>query len=102
MATKRFNPIALALGTSHERINPWHRRLGWISTSFLAAHGLLYLNFYIQVGGLGAALSRPVPVLGMLALSGMTLLGSTSTAFVRRHAYRVFFSNSPLSLRSSH
>lgn len=27
----------------------------------------------------------------MLALSGMTLLGSTSTAFVRRHAYRVFY-----------
>ncbi|KAJ6438083.1 hypothetical protein O9K51_08672 [Purpureocillium lavendulum] len=91
LATKRFNPIALALGTSHDRISRWHRALGWVSSSFLAAHGLLYLNFYIQVGGLGAALFRPVPVLGMLALSSMTLLGSTSTVFVRRHAYRVFY-----------
>lgn len=81
----------MALGASHECISPWHRALGWITSSFLAAHGLLYLNFYIQVGGLGAALFRPVPVLGMLALSGMTLLGSISTAFVRRHAYRVFY-----------
>lgn len=40
------------------------------------AHGLLCLNFYIQVGGLGVALFCPVPVFGMLALSGMTLLGS--------------------------
>ncbi|KAH6646516.1 hypothetical protein BKA67DRAFT_662930, partial [Truncatella angustata] len=68
LATKRFNPIALALGASHERISRWHRALGWTSSSFLAAHGLLYMNFYIQVGGLGAALFRPVPVLGMLAL----------------------------------
>ncbi|KAJ5754096.1 uncharacterized protein N7511_008249 [Penicillium nucicola] len=91
LSLKRLNPVAIAFRTSHENINRWHRVLGWISYFFIFLHGSFYINYYIQVGGLGAAFFRTVPVLGMLGLLGMTCLSATTIKVVRQYSYRVFF-----------
>ncbi|KAL2126353.1 hypothetical protein VTI74DRAFT_1132 [Chaetomium olivicolor] len=91
LASKRVNSVALALGKSHEEINRWHRGLGWIVFSLIFSHGALYLNYYVQVGGLTAAFFRVVPALGMLGLSSMTLLSTTTLAVLRRYSYRFFY-----------
>lgn len=91
LATKRLNFIALVFNTSHERVNRWHRVLGRISYYFILIHGLLYLNYYIQVGGLASAFFRSVPVLGMIGLLSMTLLSTTTLSSIRKYHYRVFF-----------
>lgn len=90
LATKRLNPIAYAFGTSHEHINRWHRVLGYITTLLIFCHGVLYLNYYVQVGGLASAFFRRVPVLGMLGLLSMMLLSMTTLSTIRRYSYRVF------------
>lgn len=76
---------------SHEEVNPWHRGLGWICYILLLSHSGLYLNYYFQVGGLTAALFRPVPVLGILGLLSMTLLSTTALGIVRHLSYRLFY-----------
>ncbi|KAB5545782.1 ferric reductase NAD binding domain-containing protein [Coniochaeta sp. 2T2.1] len=90
LATKRLNPVAFAFRTSHENVNRWHRVLGSITYTLALLHGAFYLNFYIQIGGLGRAFGRLVPVLGMLGFISMTLLSSTAMGVVRRWSYRVF------------
>ncbi|KAK0724425.1 ferric reductase NAD binding domain-containing protein [Lasiosphaeris hirsuta] len=91
LASKRVNPVAFAFRVSHEEINRWHRALGWICYFLILLHGAFYLNYYIQVGGLTAALFRPVPALGVLGLLGMTLLSTTTLGVLRRYSYRIFY-----------
>ncbi|OIW27026.1 hypothetical protein CONLIGDRAFT_621163 [Coniochaeta ligniaria NRRL 30616] len=90
LAAKRLNPVAFAFRTSHENINRWHRVLGYITYILALLHGAFYLNYYIQVGGLGHAFLRSVPVLGMLGLLGMTLLSTTALSVIRHYSYRIF------------
>ncbi|KAL6788607.1 ferric reductase like transmembrane component [Trichoderma sp. SZMC 28012] len=91
LSLKWFNPVALILRTSHEHLNRWHRTLGRITYLFITFHGILYLNYYFQVGGLPAAFFRAVPALGMSGLFFMTLLNTTSLRIIRRLSYRLFF-----------
>ncbi|KAK3357853.1 ferric reductase like transmembrane component [Lasiosphaeria hispida] len=90
LASKRVNPVAFVFRKSHEEVNRWHRALGWCYFLILL-HGAFYLNYYIQVGGLTAALFRPVPALGVLGLLGMTLLSTTALGVFRRYSYRIFY-----------
>lgn len=90
LSLKRFNPVALILRTSHEHLNRWHRTLGRICYLLIALHGVLYLNFYIQVRGLHAAFFRAVPALGMLGLFCMTFLNATTLRIIRKLSYRIF------------
>lgn len=91
LSLKWFNPIALILRTSHEHLNRWHRTLGRITYLFITFHGVLYLNYYFQVGGLPAAFFRAVPALGMSGLFCIALLNTTSLKMIRRLSYRLFF-----------
>ncbi|KAL5089196.1 hypothetical protein Trisim1_005759 [Trichoderma cf. simile WF8] len=91
LSLKWFNPVALILRTSHEHLNRWHRTLGRITYLFITFHGILYLNYYFQAGGLPAAFFRAVPALGMSGLFCMTLLNTTSLRMIRRLSYRLFF-----------
>ncbi|KAI1331529.1 ferric reductase like transmembrane component [Xylariaceae sp. FL0255] len=91
LSLKYLNPIAWALGSSHEDVNRWHRVLGRIIYVLLFAHAILYLNFYYQKGLLAAKLVSRVPVLGLTAITGMHALSGTAFQIVRQYSYRVFF-----------
>ncbi|KAK0760702.1 hypothetical protein N5P37_006899 [Trichoderma harzianum] len=91
LSLKWFNPVALILRTSHEHLNRWHRTLGRMTYLLITFHGILYLNYYFQVGGLPAAFFRAVPALGMSGFFCMTLLNTASLKMIRRLSYRLFF-----------
>ncbi|CAJ2508889.1 Uu.00g139150.m01.CDS01 [Anthostomella pinea] len=91
MALKNLNPLAFAFNSSHEQVNRWHRVLGLIIYLLLTLHAFLYLNFYIQQGILSNKLVQLVPLLGIAAFAGMSVLNITALSFVRQYSYRVFF-----------
>ncbi|KAH7407975.1 metalloreductase Fre8 [Cadophora sp. MPI-SDFR-AT-0126] len=91
LATKRLNIIALAFRVSPKDINRWHGVLGRIIYFLVSAHVVLYLNYYIQVGGLLHAFLRPVPLLGMIGFFSMTILHATVLVAVKGFSYRLFF-----------
>ncbi|KAL5332072.1 hypothetical protein ACEPPN_001616 [Leptodophora sp. 'Broadleaf-Isolate-01'] len=91
LATKRLNIVALAFRVSPKDVYPWHGVLGRISYFLVSAHVVLYLNYYIQIGGLLHAFQRIVPLLGMLGFVSMTILNATVLAVVKDYSYRLFF-----------
>ncbi|TVY32777.1 Ferric reductase transmembrane component, partial [Lachnellula subtilissima] len=86
-----YSPLSLVLNSSHEELNPWHQLSGRIIYSLLALHASWYLNFFIQVGVLAKRLKSLDVIIGVIAFIGLTILSTTSLAFVRRWSYRVFF-----------
>ncbi|KZM21323.1 oxidoreductase [Ascochyta rabiei] len=91
LSLKRLNPVAYAFHMSHETVNQWHRILGRIVYLLVTLHGGLYINFYIRSSSFGNAFFRAVPVLGILALTGITVLNTAAISMIRRYSYRVFF-----------
>ncbi|KAI1812190.1 ferric reductase like transmembrane component [Poronia punctata] len=91
MSFKFLNPVALALGSSHEDVNRWHRALGGVIYVFVALHGLFYLNFYYQKDLLTQKSTELVPVLGFLTFVAMHFLYGTALSAVRQYSYRIFF-----------
>ncbi|TVY52536.1 Ferric reductase transmembrane component, partial [Lachnellula suecica] len=86
-----YSPLALAFKASHAELNPWHRLSGRIIYSILALHAIWYLNYFIQIGVLAKRLTNKDVIIGVLAFAGLTIISTTSLAFVRRWSYRVFF-----------
>ena len=91
MALKSLNPFALVFGSSHERVNRFHRVLGRVIYTLLCCHAALYLNFFVQTGIFQKRIVAGVVVLGLLAFFAMTLLNATALRAVRNYSYRVFF-----------
>ncbi|KAH8673321.1 ferric reductase like transmembrane component [Xylariales sp. PMI_506] len=91
LALRKINPIAYALGSSHEELNRWHRTLGRTIYFLLCLHGIFYINYWIQMNNLASNLVRPIVVIGVGSLTAMTLLYTTALSFVRQYSYRVFF-----------
>lgn len=91
LSLKCLNPIALALKSSHEEVNRWHRVLGRVIAIFVTLHGIFYFNFYYQNNLLGQKVTSLVPVLGFTLLAAMYLLYGTALSAVRRYSYRLFF-----------
>ncbi|KAI1771500.1 metalloreductase Fre8 [Hypoxylon cercidicola] len=91
LALKSINPIAFALGSSHEQVNRWHRVLGWVIYFLLFAHACLYLNFYVHEGILAERLVRLVPALGLAGFIGMSFMNTTALRVIRQYSYRIFF-----------
>ncbi|KAI0129163.1 ferric reductase like transmembrane component [Xylariales sp. AK1849] len=91
LALKYINPVAYAFGSSHEEINPWHRVLGRIIYFLLILHGTFYLNYWAQIGALARRIASPVAIIGIGALSAMTLMNTSALLVVRKYSYRVFF-----------
>lgn len=86
-----YSPLALVFNSSHEELNPWHRLSGRVIYSVLALHAAWYLNYFIQIGVLGKRLTNLDVIIGVTAFTGLTIISTTSLAFVRRWSYRVFF-----------
>lgn len=93
LALKSWSPIQFLTRLSHEELNPYHRLLGRILTGFFLAHGLLYLNYYVQLSILSKRLRSADVLLGLSALTTLLVLNSTALARVRTWSYRLFFAS---------
>ncbi|KAI0517852.1 ferric reductase like transmembrane component [Xylaria bambusicola] len=91
LSLKYLNPIALALRSSHEEVNRWHRVLGRVTGIFVTLHASFYFNFYYQNNLLGQKITSLVPVLGFILITAMYLLYGTALSVVRQYSYRLFF-----------
>ncbi|KAI3339649.1 ferric reductase like transmembrane component [Ustulina deusta] len=91
LSLKSLNPIALALSSSHEEVNRWHRVLGRVIGIFVTLHAVFYVNFYYQNNLLGQKITSIVPVLGFALITAMYLLYGTALSVVRQYSYRIFF-----------
>ncbi|KZF21988.1 hypothetical protein L228DRAFT_283189, partial [Xylona heveae TC161] len=89
----RYSPIAFAFNTSHEQLNPWHRFSGGIIYFLLLCHATWYMNFFIQARVLSQRLSSLSSITGILAITLLTILASTSLQRVRRWSYRAFYNS---------
>ncbi|KAI0401420.1 ferric reductase like transmembrane component [Xylaria palmicola] len=91
LSLKSLNPYALALKSSHEEVNRWHRVLGRVIYVFVTLHAAFYVNFYYQQNLLSEKITKLVPVLGFLLIMAMHLLYGTALSVVRQYSYRIFF-----------
>lgn len=87
----QYSPLALAFGTSHEELNPWHRVSGRVIYFLLLNHALWYLNYFVQAGVAYKRLTSAVVIIGIISFLAITILTTTALAAVRRWSYRVFF-----------
>ncbi|KAL9094600.1 MAG: hypothetical protein Q9165_003159, partial [Trypethelium subeluteriae] len=86
-----YSPLQLLTRLSHEQLNRGHQVLGRIITVFFYAHGVLYLNSFIQAHSLLSHLRGHVVLLGLLGLISFTLVGTTSLSVLRARSYRLFY-----------
>ena len=91
LALKAINPLALALDTSHEHLNRYHRVLGRLVYGLLVLHVVLYNVFFLASGLWVARFFAPVVFVGVVASFLMHALTGTAMRSVRRWSYRVFF-----------
>ncbi|KAI8952428.1 ferric reductase like transmembrane component [Xylaria longipes] len=91
LSLKSLNPFALALKSSHEEVNRWHRVLGRVIHVFVTLHAVFYFNFYYQNNLLGQKITSLVPVLGFFLIAAMQFLYGTTLSVVRQYSYRIFF-----------
>lgn len=59
--------------------------------AFLVAHALLYLNYFVQKGDVSTRLQSRPAVTGLMAITLLSVLVSTSLEIIRRWSYRIFF-----------
>ncbi|KAG9247478.1 ferric reductase-like protein like transmembrane component [Calycina marina] len=93
LSMKSFaSPVAFLLHSSHEDLMPYHQISGRIIWVLLVQHGSWYLNSFIQRGILLQILtSNRAVILGMIAITFMNIIASSSLAIVRKWNYRAFF-----------
>ncbi|KAF2151053.1 hypothetical protein K461DRAFT_165742 [Myriangium duriaei CBS 260.36] len=87
----QWSPIALITGRSWEELNRIHQSLGRIITVLFALHATSYLNFFIRAGFIYKRIKDRDVILGLLAITSFTILGSTALNAVRNASYRIFF-----------
>lgn len=91
LAAKSWSPIQYLTRMSHEELNPYHRLLGRILIAFFSVHAAMYLNFYIQLNLLLKRIQDRDVILGLMAITTFTLIGTTALAKIRTWNYRLFF-----------
>lgn len=85
------SPIKLATGLTHETLNPYHRLLGRIIHFLLAAHGVMYLRFFIQLNVLAKRIKDRDVRLGLAAFWAFNFLGLLAIPPIRRKVYHAVF-----------
>lgn len=91
LALKAINPISLALDTSHECLNRYHRVLGRLVYALLVLHAVLYNVFFLGSGIWIRRFFAPIVFAGVVGSVAMHALTGTTMRAVRRWSYRVFF-----------
>jgi NAD(P)H-flavin reductase len=86
-----WSPIALLTRRSHEQLNVYHQILGRIIQTLLSLHAIFYLNFFWQFGWLAKRVKDNDVILGLSAITTITLIGTTALSPLRRLSYRVFY-----------
>ena len=92
MALKHpYSPLQLLTRLSHEELNRAHQVLARIISIFFYAHGILYLNSFIQRRILLEQLKNYIVLLGLLGLISFAIINTTSLRLLRAWSYRVFY-----------
>ena len=86
-----YNPIQLITVLSHEELNPYHRLLGRIITTFFSMHAVLYLNFYVQASLLAKRIRDSDVQLGLAAIICFFIIGTSALSVVRTYSYHLFY-----------
>jgi hypothetical protein len=86
-----WSPIALLTRRSHEQLNVYHQILGRIIQTLLSLHAIFYINFFWQFGWLAKRVKDNDVILGLSAITTITLIGTTALSPIRRWSYRVFY-----------
>jgi predicted ferric reductase len=86
-----WSPIALLTRRSHEQLNVYHQILGRIIQTLLSLHAIFYLNFFWQFGWLAKRVKDNDVILGLSAITTITLIGTTALSPLRRWSYRIFY-----------
>ncbi|KAF2091658.1 ferric reductase-like protein like transmembrane component [Saccharata proteae CBS 121410] len=86
-----YSPIQLLTHLPYERIVVLHQLLGKILTFIFVLHGVLYFNYFIQVGVLAKRLSELDVITGIVSLVIFAVMSTTALSIVRRWNYRVFY-----------
>ncbi|RMZ86185.1 hypothetical protein DV737_g284, partial [Chaetothyriales sp. CBS 132003] len=95
------SPFTLVTGLTHERLNPFHRLFGRIVHVLLAAHVLLYLNFFVRMGVLEKRIKDRDVRLGVMAFWMFNFVGILAMPAVRRKAYHTAFYQSHVVLTAA-
>ncbi|OBT90848.1 hypothetical protein VE02_00440 [Pseudogymnoascus sp. 03VT05] len=91
MMKNRYSPLRYLLRASHEELNPYHRILGQIIVTLFSLHAGFYLNFFIRANLVKNLFTRPVPLLGLVAITLILVLYITSIKTIRTYSYRIFY-----------
>ena len=86
-----YSPIQLITRMSHEELNRYHQILGRIIHICLTLHAGFYLNFFILHDLLGKRIQDRDVILGLISISILTIVGTTTLGFIRRWNYRIFY-----------
>ncbi|ETN40627.1 uncharacterized protein HMPREF1541_04904 [Cyphellophora europaea CBS 101466] len=81
------SPVTLATGLSHVRLNALHRVFGRVVHGLLAAHAVLYLRFFVEVGVLAKRVGDWDVRLGVLGFWAFNVLGALALPGMRRRMY---------------
>ncbi|KAK1831279.1 Ferric/cupric reductase transmembrane component 2 [Podospora conica] len=91
LALKYLNPVAYALGSSHEQVNKYHRVLGRVIALLITLHAILYFNFFIQTNILAKRMTAPIVRAGFVSFLLTHILNGTAQRPLRALSYRAFF-----------
>lgn len=86
----RFSPLVIIFGSSHEQLIHWHRICGRVIMILLLLHGTWYINYFVQNGILADRIRQQHPITGLISISLIATIASTSLERVRKWSYRVF------------
>ncbi|CCG81677.1 Ferric reductase transmembrane component [Taphrina deformans PYCC 5710] len=84
------SPIALLIGSSHEKLNIVHRWTGRTVVTTFLVHTITYCVGYAKQGKL-VQLRRLSNIYGMAAFAAMLLLAVSSISMARRRHYELFY-----------
>lgn len=85
------NPVQAAAGLSWEALNPYHRLFGRIVHLFLAAHAIMYMNFFIAADLLSKRVRDTDVRLGLAAFWIFNILAITAIPPLRKSSYHTKF-----------
>lgn len=79
----RFSPLVIIFGSSHEQLIHWHRICGRVIMILLLLHGTWYINYFVQNGILADRIRQQHPITGLISISLIATIASTSLERVR-------------------
>lgn len=85
------SPVEFATGLSWESLNPYHRLFGRIVHLLVAAHAILYMNFFVAANLLSKRIKDSDVQLGLAAFWTFNILAISAIPPLRKKGYHKLF-----------